>query len=69
MSNSLSVPALTRLRSLTTRVHDLDNHPLNVQLPVAAVGGVGRPGPADPAAERDVRKGSPHTNGIDQLVL
>ena len=47
MSNSLSVPALTRLLSLNNRVHDLENQLLQVELPVEVVGGqvyAGTPG-------------------------
>ena len=52
MSNSLSVPALTRLLSLNNRVHDLENQLLQVELPV--VGG-------------QVYTGTPGTSSIAQM--
>ena len=54
MSNSLSVPALTRLLSLNNRVHDLENQLLQVELPVEVVGG-------------QVYTGPPGTSSIAQM--
>ncbi|MCH8107052.1 MAG: hypothetical protein IIB30_01710 [Chloroflexi bacterium] len=54
MSNSLSVPALTRLLSLNNRVHDLENQLLQVELPVEVVGG-------------QVYTGTPGTSSIAQM--
>ena len=54
MSNSLSVPALTRLLSLNNRVHDLENQLLQVELPMEVVGG-------------QVYTGTPGTSSIAQM--
>ena len=54
MSNSLSVPALTRLLSLNNRVHDLENQLLQVELQMEVVGG-------------QVYTGTPGTSSIAQM--